>query len=439
MSGLIQAAKLFANSSHQRIAAHRNPAWQSIEVHLKSVAQMVSSVSHDEETIAAAWLHDIVGDTGITIGDVERQFGSAVARIVSELTAVSGPGWRKRAVRFLDRQYFASVPGAAKTVKIADLIDTCRDLYKRDRMSLGTYAAEAREMMRPLEGGDARLLERLKRDLDKYAPEIEVVEPADSRATLKPIAVPITALRVFERAFTAQDIAEPLLSFDSDRPAQDVAAAMKEARVEVAGMRRKGALCGFVEAAGLGHGFCEEFRREFVESQVVVMGSFLTDVIEVLTCHDWCFVSAFGTVTGVISRRDVQKPAVRMWLFGIITVAELEFTERVRQKWPDESWVGVLSHQRVEQARRLRAERERRKESCQLLDCLQLGDKLEILVSDREALAELGIFTPSAAKRASKQIESLRNSLAHAQGFAQQDWPQIVRLARRIEEMTQDI
>jgi len=328
---------------------------------------------------------------------------------------------------------------AAKTVKIADLIDTCRDLHKRDRASLGTYATEARELVQALEGGDARLLERLKRDLEEYAPEIGAIEPVARRARLRPTAVPIAALRVFERAFTAQDIAELLLSFDSDRPANDVAAAMSEARVEVAGIRRNGGLCGFVEAASLGQGFCEAFCREFVSDQVVETGNSLTDVIEVLTRHDWCFVSAFGSVAGVISRRDVQKPAVRMWLFGIITVAELEFTERVRQKWPDESWTGLLPAQRVEQARQLRAERDRRKENCQLLDCLQLGDKLEILMSDPEARAEIGIPSPSAAKRASKQIASLRNSLAHAQGFADQDWPQIVRLARHIEAVVQDL
>jgi hypothetical protein len=188
-------------------------------------------------------------------------------------------------------------------------------------------------------------LERLKRDLEEYAPEIGAIEPVAKRTRLKPTAVPIAALRVFERAFTAQDIAELLLSFDSDRPANDVAAAMSEARVEVAGIRHNGALCGFVEAASLGQGLCEAFRREFAPDQVVGTGNSLTDVIEVLTRHDWCFVSAFGSVAGVISRRDVQKPAVRMWLFGIITVAELEFTERVRQKWPDESWTSLLSAQ----------------------------------------------------------------------------------------------
>jgi len=41
MSELIKTAKLFANSSHKRIAVYRNPAWQSIKVHLRAVAQMV--------------------------------------------------------------------------------------------------------------------------------------------------------------------------------------------------------------------------------------------------------------------------------------------------------------------------------------------------------------------------------------------------------------
>ena len=100
MGDLIKAAKLFANGSHRRIAVHRNPAWQSPELHLKSVAQMVSSVSQDETIIAAAWLHDMVEDTGVTIGHIERQFGSAVAKIVGELTRVSRPGHGNRAARF---------------------------------------------------------------------------------------------------------------------------------------------------------------------------------------------------------------------------------------------------------------------------------------------------------------------------------------------------
>jgi hypothetical protein len=162
-------------------------------------------------------------------------------------------------------------------------------------------------------------------------------------------------------------------------------------------------------------------------------------VIEVLTRHDRCFVSVFGNVVGVISRSDLHKPAVRMWLFGILTVAELEFTERIRQKWPNDAWVGLLTEQRVEKAKQLKIERERRKEKCQLLDCLHLSDKIKILISDPSELTALGIPSARAARKASEQIESLRNSLAHARDFVEKDWPQVVRLARRINQIAHEL
>ncbi|HET6205884.1 MAG TPA: HD domain-containing protein [Terracidiphilus sp.] len=438
MTELIKAARMFANGSHQRINTFRNPALQSSDVHLKSVAQIVSSVSCDEEVIAAAWLHDVVEDTAATFGDVERNFGVRVANLVDELTVVSYLVRGKRAARFsFEKEHFARVSAAAKTIKLADLIDTCRDLHKSEPASLRRYAREARELADVLEGGEPRLLLRLRRDLEKYALDSL---PGDSGAaqSWEPVAMPVTALRVFERAFSAQDIAEPLLSFDSAHPASEAQAAMREAGVGVAGVRKHGALWGYVETAKLGEGTCGADRREFASSQVVSGASSFTDVIEILTRHDWCFISLFGTVVGVISRLEMQKPAVRMWLFGIITVAEMEFTEMVRQTWPDESWTALLSAQRLGKARELRAERERRKEKCQLLECLQLGDKIDILISEPALLANLGIPTASAARRAGKNIESLRNSLAHSQAFVNQDWPQVVRLARRVQLMFQE-
>ena len=54
---------------------HRIPAWQSPEVHRKSVAQLISSVSQDETIIAAAWLHDMVEDTRVALDDIQRHLG----------------------------------------------------------------------------------------------------------------------------------------------------------------------------------------------------------------------------------------------------------------------------------------------------------------------------------------------------------------------------
>jgi hypothetical protein len=74
----------------------------------------------------------------------------------------------------------------------------------------------------------------------------------------------------------------------------------------------------------------------------------LADVIYVLTRHDYCFISLFDSVIGGISRLDIQKPVVRMWLFGMITFFELYLNERVDKVWPEDSWKDQISSARLE-------------------------------------------------------------------------------------------
>jgi hypothetical protein len=246
------------------------------------------------------------------------------------------------------------------------------------------------------------------------------------------------SLRIFANTFTALDIADPLHSFDFDRSPQLILHDMAQAGIRVAGLRVNGKVTGFVEAGSLRNSAGATEFRPFVSDQGIPSTSSLMDVVEILTLHDYCFVTTLGTPVGVISRINIEKPAGRMWLFGIITVAELEFTERLRERFPDESWMKLLTSSRVENARELYAERVRRNQKCQLIDCLQFSDKLAILTSDPLELAAFDIPTANAARRVVKQIESLRNCLAHSQGFVEQDWPQIVRLARRIHQMVSE-
>ena len=57
--------------------------------------------------------------------------------------------------------------------------------------------------------------------------------------------------------------------------------------------------------------------------QVLGINAPLMDVVGILTRHDQCFVSVFDSVVGVIERDAVNKPPVRMWLFGALTLYEI--------------------------------------------------------------------------------------------------------------------
>ena len=69
--------------------AHREQVRKSGEAYIHhplAVARIVAELGLDEVTIAAALLHDAVEDTGVTVDDVAREFGPAVASIVDGVT-----------------------------------------------------------------------------------------------------------------------------------------------------------------------------------------------------------------------------------------------------------------------------------------------------------------------------------------------------------------
>jgi hypothetical protein len=441
VSDLAAKARRFATEAHARIDQRRKYTRQPYQVHLKSVAELVASVTADPEMIAAAWLHDTVEDTPATFGDLEREFGPDVTRLVADLTDVSKASDGNRAARkAIDRLHTAQASPRAKTVKLADLIDNCRDICRHDPAFARVYLGEATALLEILMEGEATLYQRAQQAVADCARHLGLPRPpqtlslADEGPTLTELSLSQRRVqRLFTDAFTARDIAEPLRSFDIELPAARVNEVLAAFGLEVAGLRRDGRVVGYVEnklAQARGQGL----PRPFSPGQVVPGDAPLSDVIGILTRYDFCFVTAMGDVAGVITRTDIQKPIVRMWLFGIVTLTEMDLMERIRTLWPDGSWTRLLSAGRLDKAQVLLLERRRRGQHVELLDCLQLSDKAQILMEHEGQRSEFGFPTKGAAKRVIQDLESLRNNLAHAQDIVTHDWPQIARLARRIEE-----
>lgn len=132
-------------------------------VHPIAVAEIVRSVAHTPEMIAAALLHDTVEDTPVTLLDIKDNFGIKVAQIVAWLTDISTPFHGNRAVRKeLDRHHLALAPAEAKTIKLADLIDNSASIKERDPDFWRVYRGEKFRLLEVLGEGDATLLSRAK-------------------------------------------------------------------------------------------------------------------------------------------------------------------------------------------------------------------------------------------------------------------------------------
>jgi len=94
--------------------------------HLLEVAELIaaSSPDLDVELVMAAFLHDTVEDTGVTLQELEQRFGKDVASLVAEVT--DDKSLPKEVRKQLQVEHTPERSPRAQTLKLADKISNLR-------------------------------------------------------------------------------------------------------------------------------------------------------------------------------------------------------------------------------------------------------------------------------------------------------------------------
>lgn len=172
---IVDLAKTFAHGAHGAIDQRRRYTLEPYINHLAAVVAIVNSVTSNAETLAAAWLHDVVEDTAVNNEDIRHMFGNEVADYVFYLTDPPViPGGPNRAARCREtRERLAIAPGNAQTVKLADLIDNTASIMQYDRNFAKTYVGEKAELLDVLTKGSKFLHFHAQGQLRKYKFDLE--------------------------------------------------------------------------------------------------------------------------------------------------------------------------------------------------------------------------------------------------------------------------
>jgi (p)ppGpp synthase/HD superfamily hydrolase len=156
---IVHKAQVFAIAAHSSVRQVRKYTGEPYFVHPAEVAQIVAGVpGSTPDMVAAAWLHDVVEDTGCTFTDIHMNFGIDIATLVGWLTDVSKPEDGNRAVRkAIDRAHTADAPAEAQTIKLADLISNSKSIMQHDPAFARTYLEEKRLLLEVMTKGDRGL------------------------------------------------------------------------------------------------------------------------------------------------------------------------------------------------------------------------------------------------------------------------------------------
>lgn len=241
---------------------------------------------------------------------------------------------------------------------------------------------------------------------------------------------------LFGHDIKARHILEHLRSCRAEENAATVRRRMEKLDFDVMGIKEDGRVNGYVEQSSLKIGPCRNYRIGFVASELLQESTPLIEVFSGLHDATRRFVRKRKKVIGIVTRGDLQKAPVRMWLFGLITLLEMHLLRVIRNHFPADSWAVLLSDGRMINARKIFASRKERNEAIDLVDCLQFCDKRELVFkipAVKESVRKYGV---ESADTVLESAEILRDKLCHAQDIVEgSTWPEVIDLAKNIEHI----
>jgi 5'-deoxynucleotidase YfbR-like HD superfamily hydrolase len=137
-------------------------------VAMEVIAALQAEIEHDQElAVQCALLHDVVEDTHVSLGQVRKAFGDAVANGVCALSkdkALPKDAQLGDSLERIRRQ-----PREIAMVKLADRITNLQPPPSHwTQEKAETYRVEAAEILRQLEGASAFLAARLSAKIEAY-------------------------------------------------------------------------------------------------------------------------------------------------------------------------------------------------------------------------------------------------------------------------------
>ena len=135
---LLDRAIVFAVKAHHN-TERRGTGFPYI-VHPMETVEIVSTITSDQELLAAAALHDTIEDTDVTVENIRREFGDRIADLVHAESDRFTEGvseedsWHERKQAAIER--LAAAPHDAKIVAMGDKLSNMRAIW-RDYQSKG--------------------------------------------------------------------------------------------------------------------------------------------------------------------------------------------------------------------------------------------------------------------------------------------------------------
>jgi GTP pyrophosphokinase len=148
---LLTRAYRFSERAH---AGQKRSSGDAYVSHCVEVAKILAELHLDSVTVASGLIHDVIEDTGVSVEEIERDFGAEIAAIVDGVTKIGNITFRSTQERQVEnyRKLLLSIAKDARVIliKLADRLHNMRTLDYLPDEKRRRIAQETMDLYAPL-------------------------------------------------------------------------------------------------------------------------------------------------------------------------------------------------------------------------------------------------------------------------------------------------
>lgn len=192
---------------------------------------------------------------------------------------------------------------------------------------------------------------------------------------------------------------------------------------------------GYIIHKELIDGKISHYVRPFEYEILISDSTPISDLLDILYDREYVYVLEKNSIEGIVTRADINKPIVRIYLFGIISLFELHLNYWINKNNSEDEWLEKLTENRIIVAQEIYNQRKGNNSQLTILECIQICDKKSILLKT-ESFLESFDYSKTKFKDLLENSESIRNELAHSQNsiIANLNWKEFVSTISKLKE-----
>jgi GTP pyrophosphokinase len=148
---LLTRAYRFSERAH---AGQKRSSGEAYVSHCVEVAKILAELHLDSVTVASGLIHDVIEDTGVSVEEIDREFGGEIAAIVDGVTKIGNITFRSTQERQVEnyRKLLLSIAKDARVIliKLADRLHNMRTLDYLSEEKRRRIAQETMDLYAPL-------------------------------------------------------------------------------------------------------------------------------------------------------------------------------------------------------------------------------------------------------------------------------------------------